>query len=351
MILNIIKEELLIIKEKYGDERKTTITSANDEIEIEDLIKEEDNIILLTHFGYIKRLPANTYKIQKRGGKGITGVSTREEDFVENIFIASTHYHILFFTDKGKMYRLKAYEIPEAGRQAKGTAIVNLLELDEGEKITAVIPVKGFHEGLYLLMATKNGIIKKTALMEYNTTRKSGLAAISLNDNDELIRVKLTDGKQEVILGTRCGQAIRFSEKDVRPMGRTARGVKAIELRDDDYVVGMSLIRENADLLVVTENGFGKKTGLDEYRTQARGGKGIITYKITEKTGYVAGIKTITDNDDVMLVTSDGTIIRIQAKDISKMGRITQGITLMRMDNDVKVVGVARIEEEVEDKE
>ncbi|WP_094550044.1 DNA gyrase subunit A [Petroclostridium xylanilyticum] len=349
MVLGIIKEELLIIKEKFGDERRTAISIVDDEIDIEDLIEEEENVITLTHFGYIKRLPANTYKSQKRGGKGIVGLSTREEDFVETLFIASTHHHILFFTDKGKMYRLKAYEIPEAGRQAKGTAIVNLLEIEPGEKVTAVIPVKEFREGQYLLMVTKHGVVKKTDLMEYDTARKSGLAAITLRDEDELIRVKLTDGNQQVILGTRYGQAIRFSEEDVRPMGRTAQGVKAIELNEGDYVVGMSLIRENADLLVVTENGFGKKTSLDEYRIQSRGGKGILTYKITEKTGNIAGIKVVTDKDDVMLITSDGTIIRLQVKEISRMGRSTQGVTLMRMEENVKVVGVARIEEEAEE--
>jgi len=345
MVLNIIKEELLVIKEKYGDERKTEITAFSDEIDVEDLIEEEDEVITLTHFGYIKRLAVNTYKSQKRGGKGITGLSTREEDFVETLFIASTHSHILFFTNKGKMYRLKAYEIPEAGRQAKGTPIVNLLPLDPNEKVTAMIPVKKFEEGKYLVMATKKGVIKKTDLMEYNTTRKNGLAAINLDEDDELIRVKMTDGNQQIILGTRLGMAIRFSENDVRPMGRTTHGVKAMTLNEGDYVVGMSLIRENADLLVVTENGFGKKTDLNEYRVQTRGGKGILTYKITEKTGKVAGIKVVTDKDDVMFITSDGTIIRIKVKDINKLGRVTQGVTLMRMDEGVHLVGVARTED------
>ncbi|WHH57242.1 DNA gyrase subunit A [Petroclostridium sp. X23] len=349
MVLGIIKEELLVIKEKFGDERRSAITIAEDEINIEDLIEEEDNVITLTHFGYIKRLPVHTYKSQRRGGKGIIGLSTREEDFVETLFVTSTHHHILFFTDKGKMYRLKTYEIPEAGRQAKGTAIVNLLEVQPDEKVTAVIPVKEFKEGQYLLMTTRNGVIKKTDLMEYDTARKSGLAAITLREDDELIRVKLTDGNQQVILGTRHGQSIRFNESDVRPMGRTAQGVKAIELNEEDYVVGMSLIRENADLLVVTENGFGKRTDLEEYRMQSRGGKGIFTYRLTEKTGCVAGIKVVGDTDDIILITSDGTIIRLSTKDISKMGRTTQGVTLIRMEQDVKVVAIARIEEEVEE--
>ncbi|MDK2801671.1 MAG: gyrase subunit [Clostridiales bacterium] len=349
MVLNIIKEELLVIKEKFGDERRTMITMAEDEINVEDLIEEEDNVITLTHFGYIKRLHVNTYKSQRRGGKGIVGLSTREDDFVETMFIASTHHHILFFTDRGRMYRLKAYEIPEAGRQAKGTAIVNLLQVEPGEKITAMIPVKEFVEGQYLLMTTKHGVIKKTDLMEYDTTRKGGLAAITLRDDDELIRVKLTDGNQQVILGTRNGLSIRFSEQDVRPMGRTAQGVKAINLNEGDYVVGMSLIRENADLLVVTENGFGKKTSLDEYRVQSRGGKGILTYRLTEKTGPVAGIKVVTDKDDIMLINSDGSIIRLEVREISRMGRTTQGVTLMRMEEGVRLIGVARLEEDTEE--
>ncbi|MGE4283113.1 MAG: DNA gyrase subunit A [Clostridia bacterium] len=348
IVLNIIKEELLIIKEKFGDERKSELAIAQDEINIEDLIEEEENVITLTHFGYIKRLPVNTYTSQRRGGKGIVGLSTREEDFVETLFVTSTHHHILFFTDKGKMYRLKTYEIPEAGRQAKGTAIVNLLEIDPGEKVTAVIPVKEFLEGQFLLMTTRNGVIKKTNLMEYDTARKRGLAAITLREEDELIRVKLTDGNQQVILGTRHGQSIRFSEKDVRPMGRTAQGVKAIELNEGDYVVGMSLIRESADLLVVTENGFGKRTNLEEYRMQSRGGKGILTYRLTEKTGCIAGIKVVSDTDDVILITSEGTIIRLHTKDITKMGRSTQGVTLMRMEDNIKVVTLARIQEEEE---
>jgi len=352
MVLNIIKEELLAIKEKFGDERRTEISVSANEINLEDLIEEEDDVITLTHFGYIKRLSVNTYKSQKRGGKGIAALSTREEDFVETLFIASTHSNVLFFTNKGKMYKLKAYEIPEAGRQAKGTAIVNLLPINSDEKVTAMIPIKDFEKGKYLVMATKNGIIKKTELMEYDTSRKSGLAAINLDDDDELIRVKLTDGNQQIILGTRHGMAIRFSEKDVRPMGRTTHGVKAITLNEGDYVVGMSLVRDGADLLVVTENGFGKKTDLNEYRVQTRAGKGITTYKITEKTGEVAGIKTVTDKDDVMLITSDGTIIRLKVKDISRLGRVTQGVTLMRMDENVHVVGLARTEDtEDEDEE
>ncbi len=349
MVYSIIKEELLVIKEKFGDERRTKIVPSAEEINMEDLIEEEDNVITLTHFGYIKRTSVKTYKSQRRGGRGVAGLSTREEDFVETLFVTSTHHHILFFTDKGRMYRLKAYEIPEAGRQAKGTAIVNLLEIEAGEKVTAIIPIKEFIEGQYLLMTTKRGFIKKTNLMEYNTARKKGLAAITLRDDDELIRVKLTDGEQEVILGTRRGMSIRFKETDVRCMGRVTQGVKAITLKKDDYVIGMSIIKEDAYLLVVTENGYGKKTNLDEYRIQTRGGKGILTYRLTEKTGKVAGMKIVTDIDDIMLISYDGTIIRISSREISKMGRTTQGVRVMRMDQDMVIVGMARMAEEDEE--
>ena len=346
MVLSIVKEELLIIKEKFGDERKTDFADNPEEINIEDLIEEEEIVITLTHLGYIKRTPASIYRNQKRGGKGILGLSKREEDFVENMFVTTTHHHMLFFTNRGRMYRLKAFEIPEAGRQARGTAIVNLLQIEPGEQVTAVIPVKEFNDGKYLIMATRKGIIKKSKLMEYDTTRKSGIFGITLQEGDELIRVKLTDGSNQVIIGTRKGKSIRFTEQDVRTMGRMAKGVIAIRLKKDDYVVGMSLIRENADFLVVTDKGFGKKTDLKEYKIQKRSGTGILTYRLTKKTGKVAGIKVVTDKDDVILISSDGTIIRMKAKDISKTGRATQGVTLMRMSQDSYIVGVERIEEE-----
>jgi len=355
MVLDIIKKELEEIKQKYGDERRTKIIPDEDEIEIEDLIEVEENVVTLTHFGYIKRLPTSTYKIQKRGGKGVIGLSTREEDFVEQLFITSTHDYILFFTNKGKVYRLKTYEIPEAGRQAKGTAIVNLLQLDQNEKITTVIPISEYKEGLYLFMATKHGIVKKTDLMEFDNIRKGGLTAVSLRENDELIDVRLTDGTKNILLVTRNGMSIRFNEKDVRPLGRAAQGVKGITLEEDDEVVGMSADIENASVLVVTERGFGKRTELDEYKVQIRGGKGILTYRVTEKTGKVAGMKLVSEDDDVMMISSDGSIIRIKAKDISLLGRATQGVTLMRMDEGVSVVSVARIvnddEEEKDDEE
>jgi DNA gyrase subunit A len=354
MVLNIVKEELNGIKEKYGDERRTEIVPDESDIDIEDLIDDEETVVTLTHFGYIKRLPSDTYKSQKRGGKGITGLSTREEDFVENLFVTRTHDYILFFTSKGKVYRLKAYQIPEAGRQAKGTAIVNLLELDQDEKITTVIPISEYKEGLYLFLATKKGIVKKTDLMDYDNIRKGGLIAVSLRENDELIDVQLTDGKKDILLVTRNGLSIRFNEQDARPLGRVSQGVRGIKLEDDDEVIGMSAYIENTSLLVVTENGFGKRTELDEYKVQFRGGKGILTYRVTERTGKLVGMKLVCDDDDVMLISSDGTIIRIKVQDISVLGRATQGVTLMRMDEGVKVMAVARIineddEDEVED--
>ena len=345
LVLDIIKEELTEIKTKFGDERKTKIVAAEGEIDIEDLIKEEQTVIALTHFGYIKRMPIDTYRSQKRGGKGITGIETREEDFVKQIFTASTHDTILFFTNKGKLYKLRGYEIPEAGRTAKGTAIVNLLSLDPGEKVSAVIPIQNFADGKYLLMATKNGLIKKTALAEYNSSRKTGLQGITLKENDELIDVRLTDGQDNVVLVTRNGMCITFDEKDVRPIGRVAQGVIGINLDDQDEVVGMESIIAGgqATLLTITENGFGKRTELSEYRVQQRGGKGVITYKITPKTGKIVGVRIADETEDVMLITNSGTIIRLNVKDISVLGRATQGVTLMRTSEDVKVVSIETI--------
>ncbi len=342
LVFDIIKKELLEIKEKFGDSRKTKIVAAEGEFEIEDLIKEEQTVIALTHFGYIKRMPIDTYKSQKRGGKGITGMATREEDFVKQIFTASTHDTLLFFTNKGKVYRLRGYEIPEAGRTARGTAIVNILSLDRGEKISAVITISNFAEGKYLLMATKHGMIKKTSLSEYNSVRKSGLQAITLKEDDELIDVRMTDGEDNVVLVTHQGLCITFEEKDVRPIGRVGQGVIGIKLNDEDEVIGMEPIiaGSKATLLAITENGFGKRTELDEYRVQARGGKGVITYKTTPKTGKIVGIRIATDDEDVMLITNTGTVIRLKVKDISVLGRATQGVTLMRTAGDCKVVSI-----------
>ncbi len=349
MVLDIIKQELTVIKEKYGDARRTEITNVVDDIDIEDLIEEEENIITLTHFGYIKRMPTSAYKSQRRGGRGIAGLQTREEDYVETIFSSSTHNNVMFFTNKGRMYRLKAYQLPEAGRQAKGTAIVNLLPIESGEKITAVIPLRTFEDGEYLLMCTKNGVIKKTSLTDFNSARKGGLIAISLDEDDELIRVELTGGDDEIVVATHDGMAIRFNEGDIRAMGRTARGVKAITLRDGDYVVGMCVPKNGAELLIATENGFGKRTVLDEYRVQTRGGIGIRTYKISEQTGNVIGIHSVTNDDDIMLITSEGVVIRISAADISTIGRNTKGVRLMRPAEGVKVVSMAKTEHDEEE--
>ena len=351
LVFDIIKEELLEIKDKFGDERKTKIVAAEGEIDVEDLIKEEQCVVALTHFGYIKRMPIDTYRSQRRGGKGITGIATRENDFVKQIFTASTHDTILFFTNKGKLYRLRGYEIPEAGRTAKGTAIVNLLNLEAGEKVSAVIPIQNFAEGKYLLMATKNGLIKKTALTEYNTTRKNGLQGITLKDEDELIGVRLTDGEDNVVLVTRNGLCITFDEKDVRPIGRVAQGVIGIRLDDDDEVIGMESVIAGgkATLLAITENGFGKRTELDEYRVQKRGGRGVITYKITPKTGKLVGVRIATEDDDVMLITDSGTIIRISVKDVSILGRSTQGVTLMRTSDGGKVVSMETLTPDIKE--
>jgi len=349
LVFEIIKEELIEMRDKFGDERKTKIVAAEGEIDVEDLIKEEQSVIALTHFGYIKRMPIDTYKSQRRGGKGITGISTREEDFVKQIFTASTHDTVLFFSNKGKLYRLRGYEVPEAGRTARGTAIVNLLSLDPGEKISAVIPIQNFAEGKYLLMCTKNGIIKKTPLAEYNSARKTGLLGITLKEDDELIDVRLTDGEDNVVIVTSGGMSITFDEKDVRPMGRVSQGVIGMRLSEGDEVIGMESIisgSTSATLLAITENGFGKRTELDEYRVQTRGGKGVITYKITPKTGKIVGIRIATENEDVMMITDKGTVIRLKVSEVSVLGRATQGVTLMRTNDGAKVVSIETIDPE-----
>ena len=351
LVFDIIKEELIEVKEKFGDERKTKIVAAEGEIDLDDLIKEEQCVVAFTHFGYIKRMPIDTYKSQRRGGKGITGIATREEDFVKQIFTASTHDTILFFTNKGKLYKLRGYEIPEAGRTARGTAIVNLLSLDPGEKVSAVIPIQNFADGKYLLMATKNGLIKKTALKEYDTQRRTGLQGITLKDEDELITVRLTDGEDNVVLVTHNGLCITFDEKDVRPIGRVAQGVIGIRLDDDDEVIGMESVVAGgqATLLAITENGFGKRTELDEYRVQKRGGRGVITYKITNKTGKLVGVRIATDDEDVMLITDKGTIIRMKVNEVSILGRSTQGVTLMRTNDGGKVVSIETLTPDIEE--
>lgn len=348
MVLRIIKEEILIIKTKYNDKRRTQIEAIANEINMEDLIQEENVVITLTHFGYIKRLPSDTYRSQRRGGRGIAALSTREEDFVEQLLTTSTHQNMMFFTSLGKVFQIKAYEVPEAGRHAKGTAIVNLLQLDGGEKITAVIPVEENLEGYYLVMATRKGIIKKTKLKEFQNIRKGGLFAMNLRDEDELMGVLLTDGTREIIMGTHNGFSIHFHEDDVRSMGRTAQGVRGIRLRKNDYVVDIGLVNDKAEVLIVSEKGYGKRTSIEEYRLQTRGGKGVYTLKITEKTGCLAGLKVVTDEDDIMLISSDGTIIRMDVNSISSIGRNTQGVTLMRIEEGNSVVSVTRVEKMIE---
>lgn len=346
MVLGIIKDEILAIKEKYGDERRTKIATAVDDFEAEDLIAEEDVVITLTHLGYVKRLPLSTYKNQKRGGRGVTGVTTREEDFVERIFVATTHHVVLFFTDRGSVYKLKAHEIPEAGRAARGTAIVNLLPLKPGEKVNAVIPIKDFGEARYLLFATRNGLVKKTLLSEYESSRKAGLIAIGLREEDELIAVRLIDREDQVLLGTLEGMGIRFSVDDVSTMGRTAHGVKGISLRQDDKVASVDILKPGCDVLVVTEKGFGKRTSEEEFRLQSRGGKGIIIQKVTEKTGRVEAIRVVSEKDDVMLCTASGIVIRMEVSGISKMSRNTRGVTLIKLEKDDQLASVAVISEE-----
>ena len=346
-----IKKELTEIRDKFGDERKTGIENVVSEIDIEDLIEEEESVITLTHCGYIKRLPASTYQSQHRGGKGIKGLSTKDEDFVENIIICSSHANLLFFTNKGRMYRIKAYQIPEAGRQAKGSAIINILPIEKDEQITAFIAVREFEEDKYLLMCTRNGIIKKTTLTDYDTSRKGGIIGISLDEGDELIKVEMTDGENEVVIGTHNGMAIRFNEKDVRGMGRVTRGVKAINLGDEDYVIGMCVVSDGAELLAVTEKGYGKRTDISEYRIQSRAGKGIKTYKCSDVTGKVVGINTVKDDEDIIMITSEGIIIRISAGDVSSIGRSTKGVRLMRLSEGVEVVSVAITEHEEEEEE
>ena len=351
MVIDIIKTDLLAIKEKYDDGRRTEIANAVDEIDIEDLIEEEDVVITMTHFGYVKRMPIDTYRSQHRGGRGISAQAVRDEDFVENIMTTSTHNNILFFTNKGRMFKLKGYQIPEAGRQAKGTAIINLLELASDEKISATITVKDFEEGKFLTFVTKYGVIKRTSLTEYDTSRKNGFWAIGLDEGDEVIKVALTDGEKDVIIATSDGMAIRFNENDVRIMGRMARGVRAIRLAGDDNVVGACIADEESKLLVVTENGYGKKTDMDEYRAQNRGGKGVLTYRISDKTGKLAGISSVKETDDIILITDAGVIIRMRTDEISTYSRVTQGVRLMRLDDGVKIVSLTcadRVEDEEE---
>lgn len=350
MLMTIIKDDLLRIKKAYGDERRTIISINPDEIDYEDLIEEDEVIITLTHAGYIKRVSTGEYVSQKRGGRGKTGLSTREEDFVKEIYTTSTHDYLLFFTNFGKVYRLKAYMIPDGSRISKGTAIVNLLPLESEEKINAVVPIKNFDDG-FLTLCTKHGVIKKTTLDQFDTSRKTGLIAINLKENDQLISVKRTTGNDELIVVTTKGKAIRFNEDDVRSMGRMATGVKAIDLTGNDHVIDMEVVNQESKLLVVSENGYGKRTALTEYKTQNRGGKGLITYNLSGKTGNLIGAVVVDDSDELMIINDNGVLIRIRVEDISVSGRITSGVRLMRVDENTKLVSLAKIHDSESEEE
>jgi DNA gyrase subunit A len=347
-ILAIVKEEAILIRNKYGDERRTVIETISGEVDVEDLIPVEDCVLTLTHFGYMKRQLTTTYRTQRRGGRGISGMTRREEDFVEELFVCSTHDYVLFFTNLGRVYRLKGYEIPEGSRTSKGTNIVNLLPVSQDEKITAMIKVDKFEEGKFLIMVTKDGTVKRTSLINYDSTRKGGVIGIILDEGDELVRVRLTDGNCDMLVGTSGGHAIRFNENDARPLSRASHGVKAITLDEDDEVIGMTIVNEGAKLLSVTENGYGKRVEFDEYRLQNRGGKGLISHTINEKTGRVAGIKAVEDNDDAMFISLDGVIIRVPVDQISVYSRYAQGVRVMRVNDGAKVVTVARSPHEEE---
>jgi len=343
LVLQIISEELEEIKTKFGDERRTELIAGENEILDEDLIPREDVIISVTHSGYVKRLPVSTYRSQKRGGRGVIGMDTKDNDFVEHLFVSNTHHYLLFFTDKGKVYRLKAYEIPDLSRTARGTPIINLIQIEAGETVNAVIPVEAFEPDLYLFFATKQGVVKKTPLDDYSNIRKIGLIAINLREDDDLIGVKLTDGNQEIIMGTSQGMSIRFPEQDVRPMGRSATGVKGINADDDDYVIGMDVVVPENEVLIVTAKGYGKRTPVTDYRIQSRGGKGIKTLNVTEKNGPIASLKIVQDDEDLMIMTALGTMIRTSMSGISTMGRNTQGVKLIHIRDDDSVATVTRV--------
>ncbi|MFA7636671.1 MAG: DNA gyrase subunit A [Monoglobales bacterium] len=348
-LMEKIKLELLDIRDKYGDGRLTTIEPAIDDIEDEDLIPIEENILTLTKFGYIKRQTVDTYKLQHRGGRGITGLKAREEDVADTILPCSSHDFIMFFSNKGRMFKIKAYRVPETNRTSKGMALVNLLQLDEGEKITAMIPVREFEEDKYLIMLTKFGVIKKTELVRYNSRIKGGLIAIKLDENDELIGVKMTSGNDNIVLATHLGMAIKFNESDVRTVGRDARGVRAMRLKNNDFIVGMEIAEEGKMILTVSENGFGKCTPTEEYKVQARGGMGVKNYAITEKTGKIVGIKMVDGQEDLILITTGGIVIRISANEIRCCGRVSQGVTLIKVTDDTKVASIAVVDKEEEE--
>ncbi|GAA4654906.1 DNA gyrase subunit A [Anaerocolumna aminovalerica] len=349
-LLGVIKDELIIIRDKYGDDRRTDIGFDEYDISMEDLIPNENTVIAMTRLGYIKRMTVDNFKSQHRGGKGIKGMHTIDEDFIEELLMTSTHHYIMFFTNKGRVYRLKAYEIPESGRTARGTAIINLLQLVPEERITAIIPLKEYQENKFLFMATRKGIVKKTPIKDYENIRKSGLQAINLREDDELIEVKATNNQKDIILVTKHGQCIRFNERDVRATGRTSMGVIGMNLEDNDEIIGMQINTQGEYLLFVSEYGMGKRTMIDEFSVQRRGGKGVKCYKITEKTGYVVGVKAVSDDNEIMIITTEGIIIRLMINDISNLGRITSGVKLINMDNDIKVASIAKVKESNEQK-
>ncbi len=352
LVRGIIKDEILEIRNKFADERRTEISALEGEIDMLDLIEEEDMVVTMTHCGYVKRLPKTTYRAQRRGGKGVIATTTREEDFVEQMYVTSTHDPLMFFTNRGRVYQLNCYEIPEAGRTARGTAVVNLLQLSPGEKITTMLPMPVEKaSGMYLVMATRKGTIKRTELSEFVNLRKSGLIAVVLRDDDELIGVRLTDGSKEILVGTKNGMAIRFDENDMRAMGRSAMGVKCIELSEDDEVIDLAAVEEGAQVLSITENGYGKRTDIEESRLQQRGGKGIKAMNLTEKTGKLAAQLLVHDEEDLLIITIDGTVIRTPVSSISVLGRNTQGVRLMRVGEESKVICVARAEAEPEEEE
>ena len=351
LVTGVIKDELIKVKEMYGDARRTDIVDDSSEITLEDMIVEEDMMVMITHAGYIKRNPVTMYRSQLRHGKGVTGIIAKEDDFVEHLFVASTHDYILVFTDKGKVYWLKVYTIPEAGRQARGKPIINLIQVDAEEKVSAILPVQNFEPGKYIVMATKNGTVKKTELTEYANPRSNGIIALNINEGDSLVSVALTDGKQDVFLSTHKGMAIRFSEEDVRAMGRTATGVRGISLDDDDYVIGMDIVHNDFTILTVTEKGYGKRSEVEDYRVQGRGGKGIINIKCTPKRGNVVGMLQVSEQDDILLVAASGKILRIKVSNIKVIGRNTQGVALQWLSDDDKVMAVARVLENDEEEE
>jgi DNA gyrase subunit A len=346
LVLDIIKKETRDIKERYGDERRTEIIRDVQDIDIEDLIVDEDMVITVSHAGYIKRSPISLYRAQRRGGKGVSGTKVRAEDFVVSMFIASTHDYLLFFMNTGRLYWRKVYEIPEAGRVAKGTAIVNLLNLQPGEKVATILSVKNFEDGRYIVMATKKGLVKRTRLSAFSHPRSTGITALRINEGDELIGVRVTNGAQDIFLSSKTGKAIRFSEDGLRSMGRVAAGNIGIRLKGDDQVVGIEILNEGATIITITENGYGKRTKTKEYRVQQRGGKGVFSIKTSERNGLVVSANQVTEDDELMILSGEGKIIRIRTSDISVIGRHTQGVKLIKLGSPEKVVSVARLMEE-----